>query len=211
VDQSLNEKEEQIMPRTKEVNARIRQERRAHILEAAWRVFARKGTAATMEEIAVEASVSNGLVYRYFSTKEALFAELVERTTQSSLNRVQQALDLPGTPLERLTFLLSGALTWLREHPGYALLTHHVISDETAPDALREQVRQQGDLTQEAMRRLIVEGQTLGQIAEGDPDQLLFTLESCLIGLALSATSKTPEQFQRQFPDIEMLLRLLKP
>lgn len=199
------------MPRTKEANARIREVQRAHILEAAWRVFARKGTKASMAEIAAEASVSNGLVYRYFSAKEALFAELVERTTQSSLTRVQQTLDLPGTPFERLTFLLSGALAWLREHPGYALLTHHVTSDETTPESLRAFVRQQGHFTQEAMRQLIVEGQAAGQIAEGDPDQLLFTLESCLIGLALSATSKTPEQFQRHFPDIEVLLRLLKP
>lgn len=199
------------MPRTKEANARIRQEQRAHILEAAWRVFARKGTTATMAEIAAEASVSNGLVYRYFSTKEALFAELVERTTQSSMNRVQLALGLPGAPLERLTFLLSGALTWLRDHPGYALLTHHVTNDEATPDTLREQVRKQGQFTHEAMKQLIVEGQALGQIAPGDPDQLLLTLESCLIGLALSATSQGPEQFQRHFPDIEVLLRLLKP
>jgi AcrR family transcriptional regulator len=200
-----------MMPRSKEANARIRQEQRAHILEAAWRVFAHKGTAATMAEIAAEASVSNGLVYHYFPTKEALFAELVERSTQGSLNRVRQTLDLPGTPWERLTFLLSGVLVWLREHPAYALLTHHVTGDEVTPDALREQVRKQGQFTHEAMRQLIVEGQALGQIAEGDPDQLLFTLESCLIGLALSATSKTPEQFQRHFPDIEVLLRLLKP
>jgi AcrR family transcriptional regulator len=208
---TLNEKEEQIMPRTKEANARIRQERRAHILEAAWSVFARKGTTATMEEVAAEASVSNGLVYRYFSTKETLFAELVERTTRSSLNRVQQALDLPGTPLERLSFLLSGALAWLRDHPGYALLTYHVTSDEATPDALRTLVSQQGSVTRQAMKRLIVEGQALGQIAGGDPDQLLLTLESCLIGLALSATSQDSEQFKAHFPDIEVLLRLLKP
>jgi AcrR family transcriptional regulator len=204
-------KGEEIMPRTKEANARIRQEQRAHILEVAWGVFARKGMAATMAEIATEASVSNGLVYHYFPTKEALFAELVERTAQGSLNRVRQTLDLPGTPWERLTFLLSGALAWLREHPAYALLTHHVTSDEATPDDLREQVQRQGQLTHEAIRQLIVEGQAVGQIAEGDPDQLLLTLESCLIGLALSATSQSPEEFQQHFPDLEVLLRLLKP
>jgi AcrR family transcriptional regulator len=80
VDHSLNEREKS-MPRTKEANARMRKEQRAHILEAAWEVFARKGMAATMAEIAAEASVSNGLVYHYFPTKEALFAELVERWT----------------------------------------------------------------------------------------------------------------------------------
>ena len=199
------------MPRTKEANARIRQAQRERILEATWQVFARKGMAATMAEIAVEASVSNGLVYHYFSTKEALFGELVERSTQGSLYRVRQTLDLPGTPLERLTFLLSGALAWLRDHPAYALLTHHVTSDQATPDALREQVRKQGQFTHEAMRHLIVEGQAAGHIAQGDPDQLLLTLESCLMGLALSATAQSPEAFRQHFPDLDVLLRLLKP
>lgn len=199
------------MPRTKEANARIREERRAHILEAAWEVFARKGKAATMAEIAAEASVSNGLVYRYFPSKGALYAELVERTTQSSIQRIQQTLDMPGSPWERLTFLLTGALAWLREHPAYALLTHHVLSDEATPDELRELVRRQGHLSQDTMRQLIVEGQAIGQIVGEDPDQLLRTLESCLIGLALSATAQDPEQFKLHFPDVEILLRLLKP
>jgi AcrR family transcriptional regulator len=203
--------EKQIMPRSKEANARIREEQRAHILEASWRIFARKGMAATMAEVAAEASVSNGLVYHYFPTKEALFTELVEKATQGGLDHIQQTLDMGGTPLERLTFLLSGALVWLREHPMYALLTHHVASDETTPNDLRDLMQKQKHLTHEAMRRLIVEGQATGQIAGGDPDQLLHALESCLVGLALSAISQSPEQFQKNFPGVEVLLRLLKP
>jgi len=48
------------------------------ILEAAMEVFSHKGFhPATMDEIAEKAGVGKGTLYRYFETKEKLFAELV--------------------------------------------------------------------------------------------------------------------------------------
>jgi AcrR family transcriptional regulator len=48
------------------------------ILEAALEVFSHKGFhPATMDEIAEKAGVGKGTLYRYFETKEKLFAELV--------------------------------------------------------------------------------------------------------------------------------------
>lgn len=48
------------MPRNTAENSRIREEQRAKILEAALRIFARKGLAATMADIANEARISQG-------------------------------------------------------------------------------------------------------------------------------------------------------
>jgi len=66
------------MPRTEAANQRRRSAQREKILDAARKVFARKGMAATMGEIAAEASVSHGLAYHYFANKEALFHALVD-------------------------------------------------------------------------------------------------------------------------------------
>jgi AcrR family transcriptional regulator len=49
------------MVRSKEANQRIRTEQRKRILDAARIVFARKGLAATMDDIAERAGVSHGL------------------------------------------------------------------------------------------------------------------------------------------------------
>jgi AcrR family transcriptional regulator len=52
-------------------------ERRAHILEAAERAFVRYGFhAATMTQVAEEAGMSAGNLYRYFPSKEAIVAGL---------------------------------------------------------------------------------------------------------------------------------------
>lgn len=55
------------------------QETRQRILDAASRVFGRRGYGqATVEEIAAEAGVSNGALYHHFASKEELFRAIVE-------------------------------------------------------------------------------------------------------------------------------------
>ena len=58
-------------------------ERRAHILDAAGRCFAREGFhRATMQHIVREAGLSPGALYRYFASKEDLFLEVGMRAAQ---------------------------------------------------------------------------------------------------------------------------------
>jgi AcrR family transcriptional regulator len=55
-------------------------ERQVRILDAAERVFARAGFhAATMQDVAVEAGMSPGNLYRYFASKDAIIAGMAER------------------------------------------------------------------------------------------------------------------------------------
>ena len=51
---------------------------RRRILEAATTVFARCGLSATMDEVAREAAVGVGTVYRRFPTREALVEALFD-------------------------------------------------------------------------------------------------------------------------------------
>lgn len=53
--------------------------RRDQILDAALRIFARKGFAeSTVDEIAVEAGLAKATLYLYFPSKEALLQKLVD-------------------------------------------------------------------------------------------------------------------------------------
>lgn len=55
-------------------------ERRTRILDAAESVFARAGFhAATMNDVATEAGMSPGNLYRYFASKDAIIAGMAER------------------------------------------------------------------------------------------------------------------------------------
>ncbi len=72
------------MTRALTLPQRRKEETQASILEAAYRVFARRGyEAATVEEITVECGIAKGALYTHFASKEELFRTiLVERVRQ---------------------------------------------------------------------------------------------------------------------------------
>src|SRR5580658_4617225 len=90
------------MPRREQAYQQIRQGTTEKILEAARTVFARKGTAATMAEVAAEAGVSQGLAYRYFPSKDAIFFTLARRTLRPADELRARVEEMRGTPGERL-------------------------------------------------------------------------------------------------------------
>jgi len=64
------------------------------ILEAALEVFSHKGFhPATMDEIAEKAGVGKGTLYRYFETKEKLFAELVRLRLEELGRKAASSID----------------------------------------------------------------------------------------------------------------------
>ena len=67
----------------------LKAEVRARLLAAAAGVFARDGYAgARLADIAAEAGVSTGNIYRYFADKDTLFGEVVPRATVARLVRL---------------------------------------------------------------------------------------------------------------------------
>jgi AcrR family transcriptional regulator len=198
------------MPRTEAANQRLRDVQREKILAAARRVFARKGLAATMADIAAEAAVSHGLAYHYFANKEALFHALMEQTLQERRAAFRRFWEIPVPPGERLDFLLTRLVENRRDHPEVSQLHEQVQSSETTPPDLREQVWQESQAFADLLRRLIVEGQAAGSVISADPDQLVTAVLVALDGLTRLAVSN-PERFRQHFPEARIILGMLKP
>ena len=81
------------------------------IRDAAMRVIARKGmAAATMQEIADEAGIAKGTIYLYFRDRE----DVVEKAFENSMNdlhqRVDEALETPGTFEQKLRAVLAAQI-----------------------------------------------------------------------------------------------------
>src|ERR687884_1504922 len=116
------------MPRTEEANQQIREERRIHILEKASKVFAYKGLSDTrIADIAAEARVSQGLLYRYYASKEEVFAAAVAGNTSFMLGLIEQAKAQPGTAFHKLEWLTATLLPFIYEQPEGALVITHAL------------------------------------------------------------------------------------
>jgi AcrR family transcriptional regulator len=198
------------MPRNEETNQHIREAQRAKILDAAREVFARKGLAATMADVAAAAGVSQGLAYRYFANKDELINILVKEGIQSSIELSSALEELPTTPGQRLTTLITRLVDARREHPEFFQLFYHMANEEALSEDIRTMIEQRGRVFFEMVKQLIIEGQVAGEIAQGDPDQLVITIMAYMEGLTMLAVTDT-ERFKKHAPGADIILRIFKP
>jgi len=196
-------------PRTEEANARIRGEQRERILDAAKAIFAHKGFSETkMSDIASAANVSYGLTYHYFANKEAIFSALLEKALQGALALMLHAQAQPGSPWDRLNWLISQISQGAQEEPEFEMLILQALTSQAVPREMRQFVLQESRSSHEALKQLIIEGQAAGEVVAGDPDLLTTTFEWCIQGMVFGLSYWHYEA--THLPDVNTVLRILK-
>lgn len=204
-------------PRTEESNQRIREEQRERILKAARMIFAHKGfTDTKMTDIAAAAGVSYGLAYHYFKDKEEIFTRLVEWALNGALGLMQQALEMPGTPWDRLHWFLSRSLQGVQEEPEAFMVVLQAFTNDMVPQEAREIAWKQTEASEKVFKQLIIEGQAAGQVVAGNPDHLTTILAWCIQGMALNVgflNHRPPngsKYLSTGLPSADDILRILK-
>jgi AcrR family transcriptional regulator len=88
------------------------------ILDAAGRLFGtRRFHEVRMDDIAAEAGVGKGTLYRYFKDKDELYLKLLERASGQFTDRVQAAVGHQGGTRARLVALVATVLDYFDEYP----------------------------------------------------------------------------------------------
>ncbi|MBI4717097.1 MAG: TetR/AcrR family transcriptional regulator [Planctomycetes bacterium] len=97
--------------------------RRHEILDAAAKLFAQRGFAATdLQVVADELSVGKGTLYRYFPSKGRLFLAAVDRGMRRLRECVDAACETVGDPLEQIVAAMGAYLGFFDAHPEFAEL-----------------------------------------------------------------------------------------
>jgi len=142
-------------------------EKKREILEAASRVFRRKGLhAAGMRDIAAEMDMAVGNLYYYFRDKEDLLA-FIQQTTLAGLQSLAarvEALEMRADA--KLWLLVAGHIALLNEViPGS--LAH--LEVEALGEERRRPIQEGRDAYERTFRRLIQEGIAAGVFRASDP------------------------------------------
>jgi AcrR family transcriptional regulator len=194
--------------RTTEQSAALSAATRSAVQTAAVRVFARRGYAASaIRDIATEAGVSIGTIYRHYPTKDALYADLLDQAL-TGLDDLTGELSGPGRPLEIIRKFTARYLAGLTADDGAAefmiVINQGVTAD--APSASIPRLLDARRLMWRTFEDLIRRGQAGGELGRGDPAQLttcyfamLGGLTSIRVGLGSEFTA----------PDVDVVLELL--
>ncbi len=104
------------------------EERRRAILDAAVRVFARKGFhACRVGDIATEAGVSHGLLYHYFGSKDEVLDTVIAESWGRFVGALREVERGSAPPEEKLELVIAIMLrTWRREPDAVRVLVREV-------------------------------------------------------------------------------------
>lgn len=200
----------QNMPRNKEANQKVKDERREKILASALALYASKGLAATkISDIAKKTGMSQGLVYHYFKSKEEIFTCLIRHAMERMNEAAQNLEKLPATAREKVVLAVEGLLKGFETNEStanyYFLITQTALA-EAYPEEAKEIIRTQNDVKYEVMVRIFRQGQLDGTVKDFDPHEMATLFFSSINGLALN---KAIYGHRFKMPDKHILLGML--
>jgi AcrR family transcriptional regulator len=104
-------------------------DRPREILDAALTVFVEKGFAATkLDDVAVAAGISKGLLYRYFDNKAELFKEVIRQTLVTTIRDVGDRARASGNAVAALDVFLEQLAAVARD-PRRSAIPKLIISE----------------------------------------------------------------------------------
>ena len=136
------------------------EEKRRVILDAAVRVFARKGFhESRVGDIAEEAGVAHGLLYHYFASKDEVLETIFREHWTALLERIHAVEASGDPPVEQLRGIVRAMFHgWLREPDVVRVVIREIARTAEVEEHVGELVKPIG-----AIRRVIGEGQASGE------------------------------------------------
>jgi len=161
--------------------------RRDQIVNAAWACFARKGYhQSTMQDIATEAGLSAGAIYRYYPGKEAVLKAINDRSQEMSRALVEWARSQTEGPMGVLE-VIGQAMYSIFNDPSFDDATR--VNMEIWPEFIRNEelagrLRQEWTFWRTVVSQLLREAQERGEVRAGvDPEAVAILLICAWEGL----------------------------
>lgn len=185
--------------RTEAQRVNVVADKRRVLLDAAVRVFARKGYhACRVADIAAEAGVAHGLLYHYFDSKEEVLHTVFRETWTAFLEAVRSVEESEASAREQLRKVTAIVLRTWRDDPD---LVRVLMREVTRSPQLEAEVREIAQALA-AFERIVEHGQETGEFRrELDPQlaaQIVYgALEEVLTGWVLGQLPDTEEDVAR--------------
>jgi TetR/AcrR family fatty acid metabolism transcriptional regulator len=151
------------------------QETKIKMLEAAARKFGpRHFHEARMDDIATEAGVGKGTLYRYFKDKEELYVALLEHSARQFVLRLQEAIGQAERPRDQLVAVVAAIIRFFDEQPHLFSLIQRSEVMARSSDAFPWQ-KTRDELFQ-AVQCLFDRGKACGDFTIRDPKVMMLML-----------------------------------
>jgi TetR/AcrR family transcriptional regulator len=161
-----------------------KEKQRQNLLDVSLELFVRRGYHGTsVRDIAEQAHISVGLVFHYFSTKQAILEELAT-FAHVGTSAARNLLAAPLPPLTIFEQIVQMSFHYLEEPAASRLflLVNQINTLESIPQQIK-QIVSSSDVVRASLP-IILKGQHMGEIKTGDPLSLSLAFWGALQGIA---------------------------
>lgn len=152
------------------------EERREVTVETVIRLAAEQNPAdITTAAIAKRMGVTQGALFRHFSSKDAILEAVMEWVAERLLARIDEATSAAASPLEALEAAFMTHIAFICEHPGVPRMLFSELqrAEQTGAKLVTQTLIQRYG---ERLRRLVAEGKQHGELTATLDDKAAVTL-----------------------------------
>lgn len=177
------------MARTEAQNKRIRDAKRELILNEAINQFSKKGYYSTrICDIAQAAGISQGLLYYYYPSKEAIYVDLVNDSLERINETARYVRDMNNSYGERIMYALQILFKTIEASARFRqtcrMIAQAVYQADISEEA-QAQLDKKRDIAYRIMAEIFRKGQLEGCVVEGDPMELSILFWTSVNGLSI--------------------------
>jgi AcrR family transcriptional regulator len=156
----------------------LSQFRCAEILEAARRIFAKKGFAdATMDEIAAATGLAKGTLYLYFKSKRDVYLKTLQHGNTELLKHVETDMLAAAGPRAKIRALISTRVKYAEVNRDFYKIYLAVFSGISHPASINKEFRAFHLQQAQALEQVLRDGVGRGEIRQLDIAAAAFTIQ----------------------------------
>lgn len=180
--------------------------RRGQIRKEALRQFAEQGLPATrIQDLAAGVGMAQGLFYRYYPSKDALFTDLIDDALDKVIDAATAVGNMPLPARDKLLVALRELLRTIRTNERFrhtCRLIAQARNSTAIPAAAQTLLAQKGETPYEIIAKVMAAGQREGSVVDGEPRQLSTLFWAAVNGIAIYCATR---QEDNTMPDYRLL------
>lgn len=177
------------MARTDEQNEQIREARREKIRIEALQQFSKKGLCATrIQDIAEGAGMSQGLLYHYYPSKEAIYLDMIDDALEKTNRAAAYVRDMDATAEEKILYSLRELFKTIEQNDRFrqtCRLIAQATNSAELPEDAQDSIIKKREIPYRIVAEVFRQGQKEGSVIDGDPDELSILYWTSVSGLSI--------------------------
>lgn len=177
------------MARTEKQNEQIREARKEKIRMEALQQFSNKGLCATrIQDIAKGVGMSQGLLYHYYPSKEAIYLDMIDDALEKTNQAAAHVRDMEAPAKEKILFSLRELFKTIEQSDRFrqtCRLIAQATNSAELPEDAQDAIIKKREIPYRIMSEVFRQGQREGSVVDGDPDELSTLYWTSVNGLSI--------------------------